>query len=319
MTANPARRITVFGAGGFIGRHVVRRLAPLGWIVRAAQRDAVAAAELRPLGNVGQIVTMRCDLKDEAAVAEAVGGAAAVINLVGVLHQRGRQRFESIHAEAAGRVARLAREAGVEHFVHVSAIGADSDSPAEYGRSKAAGEFGVRRWFPDATILRPSIVFGPEDDFFNRFAAMARLLPALPLIGGGHTKFQPVYVGDVAEAIVRALERPEAAGKIFELGGPRVASFRELMELLLAEIGRPRALIPLPFWLASLEAAFLEWLPVPPLTRDQVRMLTRDNVVAPDALQLRDLGIEPTAMEAILPTYLDIYRKGGRFSKSRFA
>ena len=319
MTANPARRITVFGAGGFIGRHVVRRLAPLGWVVRAAQRDAVDAATLRPLGDVGQIVPMRCDLADEAAVAEAVGGSQAVINLVGVLFERGRQRFDAIHAEAAGRVARVAREAGVKHLVHISAIGADADSPSAYARSKAAGEFGVRRWFPDATILRPSIVFGPEDGFFNRFAAMARILPALPLIGGGRTKFQPVYVGDVAEAIVRALARPEAIGKVFELGGPRVASFRELMELMLAEIGRPRALIPLPFWLASLQGSVLGLLPVPPLTRDQVELLKRDNVVAPDALALRDLGIEPTAMEAILPTYLDIYRRGGRFAKSRYA
>jgi len=207
----------------------------------------------------------------------------------------------------------------VRRLVHVSAIGADPQSPSEYGRSKAAGEFAVRRWFPDATVLRPSIVFGPGDGFFNRFARMARIAPALPLIGGGRTRFQPVYVGDVAEAVVRALERPEAIGKTFELGGPRVASFRELMELMLAELGRRRLLVPLPFGLARLQATFLEFLPVPPLTRDQVTMLERDNVCSGTAPGLADLGIAPTAMEAVIPSYLDIYRRGGRFSGSRYA
>jgi len=319
MSGIATERITVFGASGFVGTQVVRRLAPRGFVVRAAVRDPVAAAHLKPLGNVGQIVPMRCDLNDESLVAAALAGAEMAVNLVGILHERGRQRFDSVHAEAAGRIARLARELGVRRLVHVSAIGADPQSASAYCRSKAGGEFAVRRWFPDATILRPSIVFGPGDGFFNRFARMAQLAPALPLIGGGRTRFQPVYVGDVAEAIVRALERPEAVGKTFELGGPRVASFRELMELMLAEIGRRRALVPVPFGLARLQAMFLELLPVPPLTRDQVTMLERDNVCDPAVPGLADLGIKPTAMEAVLPTYLDIYRRGGRFSGSRYA
>jgi len=288
-------------------------------VVRAAVRDPVGAAHLKPLGNVGQIVPMRADLTDEAAVAAAVDGADSVINLVGILHERGTQRFQAVQADGPNRLARLAREAGVRHFLQISAIGADANSPSAYQRSKAAGEAGARRSFPDAPVIRPSIVFGPGDSFFNRFASMARFMPALPLIGGGHTRFQPVYVGDVADAIVKALDAPEAAGKTFELGGPRVASFRALMELMLAEINRRRMLVPLPFALAKVEAAFLEFLPSPPLTRDQVTMLERDNVCAPAMPGLVDLGIEPTAMEAILPTYLDIYRRGGRFSQSRVA
>jgi NADH dehydrogenase len=319
MDATTGRRITVFGASGFIGTQVVRRLAPLGWVVRAAVRDPVAAAHLRPLGNVGQVVPMRCDLGDEAAVAAAVDGADAVINLVGILFERGARNFQAVHADGADRLARLARAAGARVFVQVSAIGADADSPSAYQRSKAAGESAVRRAFPAAPILRPSIVFGPGDDFFNRFARLALLAPALPLIGGGHTRFQPVYVGDVAEAIVRALDAPEAAGRTFELGGPRGASFRELMELMLAEIDRRRRLVALPFWAARLQAAALECLPAPPLTRDQVTMLGRDNVCAPSMPGLAELGIQPTAMEAILPTYLDIFRRGGRFSQRRAA
>ncbi len=310
------RRIVVFGGSGFIGRYVVKRLASQGWVVRVAVRDPVAASFLKPMGNVGQIVIMKADLGDEAAVAAALDGAEAAINLVGILYERGRQRFASVHGEGAGRIARLAAVYGVRRLIHVSAIGAVADSPAIYARTKAAGEAAVQAAFPHATIIRPSVVFGPEDGFFNRFAAMAMLSPALPLIGGGRTRFQPVYVGDVAEAIVRALDDPAAQGQIFELGGPKVYTFRQLMQLLLAQIGRHRCLVNLPFALADIQAAILEKLPVPPLTRDQVRLLRRDNVVTPGAKGLGDLAIVPTAVEAIIPGYLEMYRRGGRFRRA---
>ena len=310
------QRIAVFGGSGFIGRYVVKRLASQGWVVRVAVRDPVAAAFLKPMGDVGQIVIMKADLCDETAVAAALDGAAAAINLVGILYERGRQRFTSLHDEGAGRLARLAAASGVTRLIHVSAIGADADSPAVYARTKAAGEKAVRAAFPEATVIRPSVVFGPEDGFFNRFAAMAMISPALPLIGGGQTRFQPVYVGDVAEAIVRALDDSVAPGQTFELGGPKIYTFRQLMELLLAQIRRHRCLVNLPFGLAELQAAVLERLPVPPLTRDQVRLLRRDNVVTPGAKGLADLGIVPTAVETVIPSYLEIYRRGGRFRRA---
>jgi NADH dehydrogenase len=281
--------------------------------VRVAVRDPVAAAFLKPMGNVGQVVIMKADLSEEASVAAAIDGVEAAINLVGILYERGRQQFASVHDEGAARLARLAAASGVGRLIHVSAIGADADSPAIYARTKAAGEKAVRAAFPEATIVRPSVVFGPEDGFFNRFAAMAMFSPALPLIGGGQTRFQPVYVGDVAEAIVRTLDDPAAIGQTFELGGPKIYSFRQLMELLLAQIRRHRCLINLPFAVADIQAALLERLPVPPLTRDQVRLLRRDNVVSPGAKGLGDLGIVPTAVETVIPSYLEIYRRGGRF------
>ena len=306
------RRITVFGGSGFIGRYVVKRLADQGWIVRVAVRDPVAAAFLKPMGDVGQIVLMKADITDASLVAAAVSGVDAVINLVGILYEWGRQRFSAVHAEGAGRIAAAAAAAGVRRMVHVSAIGADPAFPAAYARTKAAGEAAVRKHFANATIIRPSIVFGPEDAFFNRFAAMACLSPVLPLIGGGHTRFQPVYVGDVAEAIVSALADKTAPGATYELGGPKVYTFKELLQLMLAEIGRRRCLVSVPWAIARLQGAFLEWIPAPPLTRDQVRLLERDNVVASGAKGLGDLGIQPTPVEAILPAYLGIYRRGGR-------
>lgn len=316
-----ARRVTVFGGSGFVGRYVVKRLAAQRWVIRVAVRNPVAASFLKPMGNVGQIAPMRADLgADEGALEAVISGADAVINLVGILYERGRQRFDTIHGEGPARLARIAARTGVRDFVHISAIGADPASESAYARSKAAGEAGVRAAFPDATILRPSIIFGPEDDFFNRFACLARYLPALPLIGGGHTRFQPVYVGNVADAVIRVLDNPAARGKTYELGGPRVYTFRELMELLLAEIGRRRALVSLPFGLADLEAAVLERLPgAPMLTRDQVRLLKRDNVASPELPGLKDLGVEPTAVEVILPTYLDRFRRGGRSRPPRLA
>lgn len=306
--------VTVFGASGFLGRYVVGRLAQADWTVRAAVRHPKRAQFLKPLGTVGQVTPVHAPIQDADLVRTAVDGADAVVNLVGILYERGRQTFKDVHAEGAAAVARAAQAAGVRDLVQVSAIGADIRAEADYARSKGAGEMAVRSSFPDAVVLRPSIVFGPEDDFFNRFAAMARFAPALPLIGGGETRFQPVFVGNVADAVVKALSDPGCRGQVYELGGPQVYSFKELMELLLRQIRRKRLLLPLPFGLASLQATFLELLPVPPLTRDQVRLLRTDNVVSEDALTLADLGIEATHPEVILPTYLQRYCPGGRAS-----
>ncbi len=313
------RAITIFGGSGFIGRHVVRRLARQGWIIRVAVRDPERAKFLRPLGDVGQITPLAVPLQDAQAVAAAVAGADAVINAVGLLYERGRQNFEAVHVTGAQAIAAAAAAAGVRALVHVSAIGASTEARADYARSKGYGERLVREAFAGAVICRPSLVIGPEDDFFNRFALYARLSPALPLIGGGHTRFQPVYVGDVADAVVRALGEPAARGETYELGGPSIYSFAELMELLLSEIGRRRMLVPVPFWLADIQATFLELLPVPPLTRDQVRLLRRDNVVSEGARTLADLGLTPTAIEVILPTYLARHRPGGRADRLRSA
>ncbi|GHD64003.1 3-beta-hydroxy-Delta(5)-steroid dehydrogenase [Thalassobaculum fulvum] len=308
---------TVFGASGFIGRNIVRELAARGVRVNAVCRDAEQAKFLKPMGAVGQVTPMRADVTDPAAVARAVAGADMVINLVGILYQSGRNTFDAVQATAPGTIAKAAADAGVRALVHVSAIGADADSRSAYARSKAAGEAAVRAAFPAATVLRPSIVFGANDSFFNRFAAMAQVMPFLPLIGGGANKFQPVYVDDVADAAIAALQRPEAAGKTYELGGPSTYTFRQLLELMLVEIRRRRPLVTVPFWLASLQAAVLELLPVPPLTRDQIELLKRDNVVAPGASTLADLGVDPTPLEIVLPTYLDAFRLGGRYAGGR--
>ena len=309
-----SRVVTVFGGSGFIGRHLVRRLARAGWILRVAVRRPRRANVLKTAGDVGQVTPVAAALQDQASVEAAVAGADAVVNLVGLLHEGGKQSFEGCHVEGARRAARAAAAAGARHFVQMSSIGADPAAEANYARTKGAGEAAVREVFPDAVIVRPSIVFGPEDGFFNRFAKMARRSPVLPLIGGGQTRFQPVYVGDVCEAIVRALELPEARGKTYELGGPAVRSFKALMVMMLTQIHRERLLLPLPFALAELQGAVLQVLPVPPLTRDQVRLLRHDNVVADDALTLSDLGITPTALEAVIPTYLDRHRPHGRFA-----
>jgi len=310
-------RATVLGGSGFIGRYIVQRLAAKGTVVAVVSRHASDAGFLRPLGDVGQIALIDAGLGDEARLVAAVAGADAVICSVGILYERGRQTFDAVHVQGPALLARLAQAAGVKRFVHISALGADVDSPSAYARSKAEGEAAVRAGFPGATILRPSIVFGPEDGFFNRFAVLALYLPALPLIGGGMTRFQPVYVGDVADAAVAALDRHEAPGRIYQLGGPRIYTFKELMELMLREIRRRRALINIPFALARFEAFFLERLPGAILTRDQVKLLERDNVVAPGSPGLGDLGITPTAVELVLPTYLEAYRRGGRYADTR--
>ena len=317
MTEIPAETlVTVFGGSGFLGRHVVRALARQGYRIRPAVRRPDLAGHLQPLGRVGQIHAVQANLRYPASVQAAVHGADVVINLVGILFERGKQRFEAVQAEGAHAVAQAAAAAGAR-LVHVSALGADPESSALYARSKAQGEAAVRATVPGATILRPSIVFGPEDDFFNRFASLARIAPALPLIGGGETKFQPVFVGDVAQAIARAVGGRAKDGTIYELGGPGVKSFRELMQYVLAVTERRRLLVPLPFGLAKLQAQFLQYLPTPLLTPDQVELLRTDNVVSQAALAegrtLAALGIEPTALEAVVPSYLWRFRKAGQF------
>jgi uncharacterized protein YbjT (DUF2867 family) len=307
---------TIFGGSGFIGRYIVERLAKRGWIMRIAVRRPDQALFLKPLGDIAQIVPMAANIRHERSVAAAVHGVDAVINLVGLLHESGRQRFNAVHVEGVRRLARAAAGAGVRQFLHVSALGADAQSPAVYARTKAAGEATLREHFPAAAILRPSVVFGPEDDFFNRFAAMARFSPALPLIGGGRMRFQPIYVGDVADAAAAVLADPEFAGKTFELGGPRIYTFRELMEMLLANIGRRRLLVPVPFPVAQIQAAILGLLPNSPLTLDQLRLLKTDNVLSGKLPGLAELGLQATGPEAILPGYLDRYRYGGHMAKA---
>ena len=320
--------VTVFGGSGFLGRHLVQRLAAGGARVTVAVRNPESALFLKPMGDVGQITPVGADVRDGPAVAAAVQGADWVVNLVGILYETKRQSFGAIHAQGAERIAKAAKAAGAKRLVQVSAIGADRHSSAAYARSKAAGEAAVTAAYPAATILRPSIIFGPEDDFVNRFAAMARLSVALPLFGGGETRYQPVYVGDVADAVVKALTDEGTAATTYELGGPRVYSFRQLMELILAEIGRKRILLPLPFFVADAigsvaetMVAVLQSLPLPfevapPLTADQAKLLRTDNVVSGDAPGLAELGIAPTACEIILPTYLDRFRRHGRFEAS---
>ena len=308
-------RVAILGGAGFIGRYVVKRLAERGDVLTIGGRHATAAKYLKLKGDVGQVGLVNLAIDDERLLPAFVAGNDAVVNLVGILYESGRQRFEIAHHVGPARLARLAREAGVERFVHISAIGADPRSPSVYARTKAAGEEAVRDAFPTATILRPSVVFGPEDQFFNRLAAMAMISPVIPLIGGGNTRLQPVYVGDVADAVVRVLDDAATAGRIYELGGPRVYTLRALTELLLGEIRRKRLLVDLPFGLAALQARFLSLLPNPPLTPDQVELLKSDNVVVAGALGLEALGIAPTAVEAILPTYLDRFRKGGWYAR----
>ena len=302
--------VTVFGASGFIGRHLVQRLARRGMRVKAAVRHPQRAQFLVPMGDVGQVVPVGTDITDDASVAAAIAGADAVVNLVGILYQRGRRSFKAIHVEGAERVALTASRAGIQRLVHISAIGADANSPSVYARTKALGEGAVRSALPSATVMRPSIVFGPEDDFFNRFASMARFAPALPLFGGGTTRYQPAYVGDVADAIVNGLTEPGTEGQTYVLAGPRIYTFAELMELVLAVTERKRLLLKLPFWMADIMGTFAGLVPGrPPLTRDQAKLLRIDNLPAPGMPGFAELGIEPTAPEVILPTYLNRYRK----------
>lgn len=316
--------VTVFGGSGFLGGQVVRALARKGLRVRVAVRNPGRGYRLRMLGDVGQIEVVQANVRNPASVARALDGAEAVVNAVGVLFEVGRQKFQSLHVMGARTIAEAAAARGITDFVQISAIGADADSPAKYARTKAEAEAVVREIIPTAVILRPSVVFGQEDHFFNAFAALAQMSPFLPLIGGGGTRFQPVYVGDVAAAVAAALTNPDHAGKTFELGGPTAHTFRALMELVLSETHRQRLLLPIPFPVAQLLGAVgdlicgargvVGLIPLPPVTTDQVEMLRVDNVVAPGALGLSDLGIAPTAMEPILPTYLYRYRRGGQYA-----
>ena len=317
MTDTPTDRlVTVFGGSGFLGRYTVRALAQSGFRIRVAVRRPDLAYDLQPLGRVGQIHAVQANVRFPQSVMQAAEGADTVVNLVGILNPGGAQTFDAVQAEGAEAIAEAAKKNGAQ-LVHVSAIGANPKSGSAYARTKAAGERAALA--ENAVVLRPSIVFGPEDDFFNRFASLARFMPALPLIGGGHTLFQPVFVGDVGAAILAAVEGRAQSRTIYELGGPEVKSFRELMELMLREIGRKRLLVSLPFGLASLQAVFLEMLPGKLLTRDQVQLLKSDNIVSKQAERegrtLRGLGITPTSMEAILEGYLWRFRKAGQFTR----
>jgi len=310
--------VTVYGGSGFLGRHVVRALAKRNYRIRVAVRRPELAGFLQPLGRVGQIHAVQTNLRHAPSVEMAARDAQVLINLVGILYERGRQRFDAVHTYGAEQVA-LAANAHGARMVHVSAIGADPNSPSAYGRSKANAEQLVIAAQPSTTIMRPSIIFGPEDDFFNRFAALARISPMLPLIGGGLTCFQPVFVGDVAAAIADAVDGKTRPGTIYELGGPDVRTFKELMQFVLTTIERKRLLVSLPFFVARMQAMFLQYLPKPLLTPDQVELLRSDNLVSEaaksEARTLQGLGIEPEPMEAIVPSYLWRFRKTGQFRK----
>ena len=318
---NNAALITIYGGSGFIGRHVVRAIAKTGARMRVAVRRPELALHLQPLGDVGQINAVQANVRFPDSLLAAAQGADAVINLVGILFPTGKQTFKAVQDEGARHVAEAARAAGAKALVHISAIGASPDAPSVYARTKAAGEAAVRELYPGAVILRPSIVFGPEDDFFNRFAKLARIAPALPLIGGGKMRLQPVFAGDVAKAVIAGLTGKAEAGTPYELGGPEVLTLKEVMERVLAYSMRKRLLVPEPFWLAKLQAAFLQWLPKPPLTIDQVRLLQSDNVVSEAATKagrtLEGLGIEPVAVAAVVPDYLEQFRPRGQFSQYR--
>src|ERR1700694_5218708 len=310
--------VTVFGGSGFLGRSVVRALCKRDYRIRVAVRRPELAGHLQPLGRVGQIHAVQANLRYPASVEAAMRDSHAAINLVGILTEGGAQTFDAVQALGAGGVAKAGAVAGAS-MVHVSAIGADANSPSRYARSKAAGEKAVLAAVPSAAILRPSLVFGPEDQFTNRFASLARISPALPLIGGGVTKLQPVYVGDVATAVADAVDGKTRAGATYELGGPEVLSMREIIELILATIERKRMLVSLPFGLAKLQALFLQFAPGPlKLTPDQVALLRSDNVVSDAAkaagLTLEGLGIVPDSLEAIAPQYLWRFRKTGQFA-----
>lgn len=315
---------TVFGGSGFVGRHIVRALAARGWRVRAASRRPDLAGHLQPMGAVGQIHPVQANLRYPASIVDAVHKSDVVVNCVGVLASTGKQSFTALHDKGARMVARAAREAGVETFIHISAIGADPDSAANYAKSKAAGEEAVLEEFPTAIILRPSIVFGPEDEFFNRFAAMTQISPFLPLIGGGKTKFQPIYVGDLADAVANIAEGTGQPGQTYEIGGPQQLSFKQLLDRTQEWTQRKRLYLRMPMWLAKLQA-LLTW-PLPnslrPITVDQVRMLQHHNIVSETAVQegrtLADLGIaEPHSVGAIVPEQLIRFAPRGQFSTYR--
>lgn len=308
---------TIFGGTGFIGEHIVWELARQDYTIKVATRTPEKAYFLRPAGVVGQVVPVKYDPNDPESISEVIKGSDFVVNCVGLLAEKGKATFQKAHVELPSNIAQAcAIEKRVSRFVHISALGVDL-SQSKYAKTKLAGEKAILEHYPETTILRPSVVFGPDDRFFNMFATMACFLPALPLIGGGKTKFQPVYVGDVADAALQAIEIPAVGeknpqGKIYELGGPEILSFKEILHRLFQHIQRKRLLIPLPWGIAKLQAGIMSILPNPPLTPDQVVSLKTDNVVGKNTLTLSDLGIKPTGMSLILPTYLNRYRPGGR-------
>ena len=311
--------VTVFGGSGFVGSQVVHVLTRRGWRVRIACRRPDRAYKLQTSGSVGQIQAVRCDVARDDDVAAALNGATAAINLVGILYEAGARNFHALHVEASRRIAEAAAAADVKRLVQMSALGASPESESDYALSKAAAEMAVRQVRPDAVIVRPSVVFGAGDDFLNKFAQLAQIAPALPLIGGGRTKFQPVHVGDVAEAIARMVERDESAGRTYELGGPAVMTFEDVLGLVMRETHRTRGLVPLPFFAARMLGSAAQLTALvgvkPLLTRDQMVLLESDNVASPEAEGLRELGIEPTGVEAIAPSYLWRYRRGGQFAE----
>ena len=313
---------TIFGGKGFIGSQIVRALAQKGYIVKVATRVPERAYFLKPCGTVGQIAPVHCDYSDKKSVESAVANADVVVNCIGLLYEKKKGDFKRAHVDIPKMIAKACAKNESARFIHISSLGVHS--PSKYGETKLEGEEEILKEFPAATILRPSIVFGPQDEFFNMFAKMARYLPFLPLIGGGHTKFQPVYVGDIADCVMAAIAIDNshehcACGKIYELGGPQIVSFREVYELLFKYTGRRRALITLPWGLAKIQSRFMALLPNPPLTPDQVESLKEDNIVTDTALTIEDLGIQATGMAQILPTYLEHYRAGGRFAEKKIA
>ena len=321
IALNSSTLVTVFGGSGFVGRYVVQALARTGCRVRVAVRQPNLANFLQPLGSVGQIHPVQANVRYEDSVRRAIDGADGVVNLVGILQPSGKQTYRAIQAEGAGLIADAARDAGVRARVHLSAIGANRSSKSAYARTKADGEDRVTAAFPDSIILRPSIVFGQEDEFFNRFASMSRFAPLMPLIGGGRTRFQPVYVADVAQAVVAGLDGRARSGAPYELGGPAIYTFRELLDLVADYSERKHPYLPIPFWMAKVMALFTQWLPGAPITLDQVRLLQTDNVISADAIAeartLAGLGIQPRAVEAIVPRYLVRFRPKGEFSTTR--
>lgn len=315
-----SKLVTIYGGSGFVGRYIARRMAKEGWRVRVAVRRPNEAIFVKPYGVVGQVEPVLCNIRDDASVASVMQGADAVVNCVGVLSSVGKNTFDAVQADGATRIARVASKLGVPTMVHISAIGADADSDSEYQRTKAAGEAGVLQHMPNAMILRPSIVFGAEDGFFNRFAEMTRLGPVLPVVGAS-TRFQPVYVDDVAQAAVAGITGRNSGGT-YELGGPDTETFRELMQRMLGVIQRRRLILNMPFWVASiigfgfdmLQAVSFGLFTNTMITRDQVRNLRNDNVVGDGVKTFADLGIEPTAMDAILPDYLWRFRPSGQYA-----
>lgn len=311
------KTVTVFGGSGFVGSQIVRELSDQGFLIKVATRVPERAYDLKPCGYVGQIVPVACDYSDDESIEAAVSGADYVVNCIGILYERGkRSTFKKAHIDTPQKITKACANQGVERFVHISALGCDTGT-SRYAKTKLAGEEVIRTAFPTATILRPSVIFGPEDNFFNMFAGLSRYMPFLPLIGGGKTKFQPVFVGDIADAVMYGILEKSgiAKGKIYELGGPEVVDFKEIYQKLFKYTGRTKPLIKLPFSFAKFEAVFLSLLPKPLLTPDQVESLKTDTIMCEHALGFKEMGLHPKSMDLILPLYMETYRSGGRFSQ----